>query len=144
MEKNTYDAETLIYDPLSGNLYVITKWGEFSKVFEITNPLTRNSDVFPAEYCGQLPLSIVTGGDLNAEGDKLLLKSYIEVFFWYRLPNESFGEMCSRTPDALLPYKMEPQGESICWSPDSKFYYTMSERKNKRSVFLYKYPFLMD
>lgn len=144
MENNSYDAETLIYDSISGNLYVITKWGEFSKVFEITNPLTRSSKVFPAKYCGKLPLSIITGGDLNAEGDKLLLKTYIEVCFWYRLPNESFGDMCSRAPDALMPYKTEPQGEAICWSPDSRFYYTMSERKNNATVFLYKYAFNMD
>jgi len=144
MDKSAYDAETLLYDTQSGNLYVITKWSEFSKVFEISHPLTRTSDVFPARFCGQLPISIATGGDLDDTGNLLVIKTYIEVYFWNRQPGESIGDMCSRTPDALLPYKSEPQGEAICWSPDNKFYYTLSERKSAKSVFLYKYLFSVD
>ncbi len=141
MDKNSYDAETLFYDTSTDNLYIVTKWGDFSKVFELENISSLGPERVKAKLVGTLPIAIATGGDLSEDSQHLLIRTYIDVFYWKRKPGESIGEMCSRTPNAILPYESEPQGEAIMWGPNHQSYYTMSEMKDRKHTFLVKYKF---
>ncbi len=141
MGKNRYDAETLFYDAKDDNLYIVTKWGNYSKIFELSGVMNIGEEVVSAKLVGTSPMSIVTAGDLSDDGKHLLIKTYIDIFYWKRKPGESIGSMCSRTPDSILPYESEPQGESIMWSSDQKYYYTISEHNNRKTTYLYKYDF---
>mgnify|MGYP004290356523 CR=1 FL=1 len=42
-----------------------------------------------------------------------------------------------------LDYVTEPQGESICWDPIGKGYYTLSEEPSNIATHLYYYPIVI-
>lgn len=121
------NSETLLLDAKTKDLYVITKDQFNVKVFRLKYPQPVNQP-FEAEYLGVIPYWGIVGGDISADGNEILLKTYIAVFYWKRKTNESVFQALSRTRDVGAPYVQENQGESICWDYQAKGYYTISER----------------
>lgn len=125
------DAETLMIDPLEKLIYIVSKRRDSVKVY--TSPLiykpndtlllTKRATLF---FSGYKPFKWITAGDISKDGTQLLLKNYVQVYYWKRLPNEHIWQTLLRKP-RLLPYTMERQGEGIGFTPDGKGYYCVSE-----------------
>jgi hypothetical protein len=121
------NAETLLLDPKTKDLYIITKDELNVKVFRLKYPQPVNQP-FEAEFLGTIPYWGIVGGDISADGNEILLKTYIAVFYWKLKANETIFQALSRNRDVGAPYLQENQGESICWDYQAKGYYTISER----------------
>lgn len=120
-----HDVECLLVDPLTKNIYLVTKRDVFAKVFEIPFPQATNQQN-PVREIGTFPFTIVTGGSVSKDGLQVAIKTYDRIFYWTRLPTQSFAEMLASTP-ILLPYQREQQGEAICFHPTDG-YFTLSEK----------------
>ncbi len=138
-EGKVFDCESLLVDPQSGELVLITKdiFAGPSYVFRaspVAAPpaaitLTQVTDCqgvptalhFPA---GELPA--MTGADIARAGDAIIGRAYSGIFLWNRLPGESIGAALGREPCAL-PTASERQGEAVGFTPDGATYYTVSE-----------------
>jgi len=127
------DAEALLFDPIRSELNILSKRELQIHVYRL--PL----DAFSAESAQpemivQLDLHGITGGDISADGTRILLKDYDDVYYWQRRPDESVFEALQR--QALFPpYCREPQGEAICWHPNGKSFFTLSEGLNQPLYF---------
>lgn len=131
--KKALNAETLLLDPKTKDLYVISK-DEFNvKVFLLKYPQPVNTP-FEAEFLGAIPYWGLTGGDISTSGNEILLKTYLAAFYWKLKKGETIFQAISRTRDIGLPYIQEPQGEAICWDINAKGYFTISERANRVTV----------
>lgn len=132
------DAETLMVDPLSGNIYIVSKREANVQLYQITYPYSTTDTVI-AKKMITLPFTQIVAGDISADGKNILLKNYQKVWYWSRKDGTSIVDALSKNPYET-PYIQEPQGESICWSPDSKAFYTISEESPiKIKPILYKY-----
>jgi len=122
------DAETLLSDPITGDLYVISKRERRNRIYRAAYP-QRTGVVDTLEFIGELPFYLAVAGDVSPDGREVLVKNYINVFYWKRdiERGESFRAMFARQPDTLE-YMPETQGESITWSADGSGYYTVSEQ----------------
>ena len=127
-----YDMEALMLDPLTKDLYVISKRLQNERVFRIAYPQLLEK-VNIAELICQLPYgyegfegSGVTGGDISADGQEILIRTYAKVYYYKRNRDESIKDALGKKPKRVR-YEMEPQGEGICWHPELKGYYTISE-----------------
>ena len=122
-----HDAETLLVDPSSGEIYVITKWDPRSRVYRagLDDPAT----VTPLEYVGDLPFAGATGGDISPDGRWIVIRTYFSAYIWERDPGISIGAALL-TPGCPVPLAVEPQGEAICFSSDVEGYITISEGVN--------------
>ncbi len=123
------DAETLLVDPWSHHLYIVSKRDARCCIYKASYPFDTVGTV-TLQKVGQLPYSGFVGGSISSDGKHIVLKTYLQVFYWERNANETLINALSRQPK-MLPYKMEKQGEAICWSLDAKQYYTISEGKNE-------------
>ncbi|MGK7393779.1 MAG: hypothetical protein ACNS62_04370 [Candidatus Cyclobacteriaceae bacterium M3_2C_046] len=119
------DAETLMIDPVSKDIYIVTKREPQVLLFRIPFP-QNTEDTLVAEKVGELPYTLIVGGDISPDGKEILLKSYNEVLYWKLDQSEEIADIIHKVPLGL-PYASEPQGEAICWSYDQKGYYTLSE-----------------
>ncbi len=130
------DAETLLYDPVFRNLFIITKREENVRVYETPEQF---SDTTTLIFKSKLPFKKITGGDISASGDEILLKNYNAVFYWIRKTNDPIDKTLSSDHE-ILHYKSEPQGEAIAWSIHNDGFYTLSERNNskKQKMLFYK------
>lgn len=152
-----YDAETLMIDPISKSIYIITKRESKVKVYKLNYPQST-TNLIKAELATELflpfdpqenkPLNYITGGDISIDGKEITIKSYDKVFYWKRDLNITIEETLKNSEPLILPYEREPQGEAICWNPfDDKGYFTLSEEeifinniKFNFPAYLYYYP----
>lgn len=136
-EDGPRDAETLIVDPLTAELYIITKREQQVRVYTAPGELSA-TDTMQLSFQATLPFHNITAGDISRDGKELLLKSYDGVFYWRKSQEETVVETLSR-PHELLRYRPEPQGEAIAWEASGKGYYTLSEKNAMKDQVLYYY-----
>ena len=77
--------------------------------------------------------------DVSRDGSQILIKNYLQVFYWTRQANQSLSEAL-QAPPLRLPYVPEPQGEAIGFNFKGDAYFTLSEKRNGIVPTLYRYP----
>jgi hypothetical protein len=132
------DAETLMIDPRTKDLYVVSKREANVRVYYATYPQST-LETITLEHVVNLPLGGVVAGDISRAGGEILIKTYDAVYFWRRGPEQSVAQALLQAP-AKVPYIIEPQGEAVCWHPEGRGYFTLSEEFQKTPAHLYFYP----
>lgn len=122
------DAEALIVDPITQDIYIITKREKKSRIYMAKAPHVADSKR-TLTFVGELPMPLITAADISAKGDEILMKDYAYVYYWQRKGNEPVSTTLKRTP-TKLPYMPEPQGEAICFTKNAEGYLTLSERED--------------
>lgn len=129
------DSETIVVDPVTSALYIITKREQNVRLYEVPGSLNE-SDTVDLTYKTSLSFFNVTSCDISSDGQEILLKTYDSIYYWKRLENESLSETMTRDPESVE-YSPEPQGESIAWSINSNGFYTLSEKSWASNQVLY-------
>lgn len=131
------DAETLMVDPLSGDIFILSKRDSLNILYKTSQKAFKKGKA-TLERVMVLPFTMAVAGDISMDGSQILIKNYEQVFYWIRMPNETVDQALSRQPE-VLPYKPEPQGEAIAFHPNGNSYFTVSEKSNLTAPMLYRY-----
>ncbi len=123
-----HDAETLMIDPLTKDLYIVTK-EEPSRVFRAAYPQSK-SEINTLEYVAKLPWGTATGGDISPDGKMVLVRGYFAASLWLR-PQKGPLWKCFDGHECKVPLIFEKQGEAICFDANGTGYYTTSEKRNQ-------------
>ena len=136
----SYDVETLLLDPHTRDLYLITKRQlTQAHVFRLPYP-QKTGEKNTAELVSSIPYGMLTSGSISRDGREILLKSYTNIFYWKVREGESIPAALGRPHDMLAPYTLEPQGEAIAFDKNAGGYFTISEKGNSpEPVKLYYY-----
>lgn len=132
------DAESFFVDPISGDLFVVSKRDRENTLFHLNSQDFGKKQVVAGELM-KLPFTSATAADISQDGSRILIKNYFKVYYWERKKGQSIADALSQNPKEL-PYVPEPQGEAIGFRPDGKGYYTISEKRFNISPVLYFYP----
>lgn len=132
------DAESLMVDPASLDIYVVSKREARVRVYRLPYPQSTSS-LNTAQLVALLPFTMAVAGDISPDGREILIKTYDAIYYWTRRPGQSIADALVVEP-VMLPYYLEPQGEAIAWHPDGAGYYTVSEEFKKIPAHLYFYP----
>ena len=124
-EDGAHDAETLLSDPVSGDLYIIEKRLMNSGVYRVRAPATGDSKV-TAKRVADIDLVLATGGDVLADGSGLALRTYLGVSYWARDPQKALEHAFAQAPCSLK-LAAEQQGEALGFFADGAGYFTVSE-----------------
>ena len=141
--EHQHNAESLMYDPLTHHLYLISRddgsiwrtervWGEEGNAtMNLVQVGTKKSQ----------PLRPATGADVSRDGREVLVKHYASILYYCREPGEDLGKVLSTREGIKVPYKRETRGESVAFAAQRELgYYTLSESGGKgRDVPLYRY-----
>jgi hypothetical protein len=131
------DTESLLLDPKTKNLYIISKREKPVYVYELKYPYST-TDTLTAQKIGSIPFGQVVAGDFSADGNEVLVKNYANVLYW-NLKNENLASALKRNPQ-IVNYEEEPQGEAITFARDGSGFYTISEKVKGETSYLYFYP----
>jgi hypothetical protein len=141
------DAETVMVDPITKDIYVVSKRESNVRVYLAAYPQST-TDTLTLEHKATLDSAwiaggdfpLVTGGDISPSGLEILIKTYHKILYWQREPGQAVWEALANEP-LIVPYKEEPQGEAVGWEPkELGGYYTISEEFNGIPAHLYFYP----
>lgn len=128
-----HDAETLLVDPNTGAVVILTK-ALFAAPQVFHSPALREKNVrldggaqLDLEAAG-IPALLPTGGDVSPDGRWVIVRSYDAAYLWTRNPKEPLHQAFA-TQACTVPLAREPQGEAIGFSADGQSYFTLSEGK---------------
>lgn len=145
------DMECLLVDQKTKDIFIISKRETSKRLYKITASSVVAGGTAKAEFIRELnfskPISTdariitaayITGGSISPDNSEILIKNYLEIFYWKRKTGETISDALSRTPKTV-PYKLEPQGEGIAFASDGNGYFTISELDASGPVRLYFY-----
>jgi len=122
------DAETLLVDPLSGDIYIISKREFFSRVYRAAHPQSV-TDVTTMKLVGLLPWGFAVAGDISSDGQWIIVRGMFNATLFQRPAQQPLAR-AFRGKMVALPLAQERQGEAICFDAQAQGYYTTSEQRN--------------
>jgi hypothetical protein len=130
------DAETLLLDPLTRDLYIVSKREAQVRVYRVPFPYSTTHTLTLAPVttltlgAERSEKSGVVGGSVSPSGRAILLKTYAAIYYWPRAPRQALWQALRQKP-LTVPYVAEPQGEAVSWNAGGDGYYTVSEVKEE-------------
>jgi hypothetical protein len=126
-----HDAETLMVDPISGDMLIVTKeTNGASKVFRAAGSVPADTPT-ALELVTTLSLggsggqgALATAGDISPGGDSIILRTYTAIWLWCR--GSTWASTFSASPSEL-PSASEQQSEGLSFSADGKAWYSAGE-----------------
>lgn len=142
-EDGAKDAEALMVDPATKNIFIISKREEKVGVYELTFPQSLNA-VDTARRIMSLPFTFITAADISPSGNEVLIKNYLNVYHWQKNENQdvTIPQLLAQ-PANRLAYTPEHQGEAIAWQEDDLGYFTLSEADGSNPVSILFYDVLV-
>lgn len=123
------NAETLMVDPLTKDIYIASKQSNLSKIYVARYP-QNTASVTTMTPVVELYFNKATGGDISPDGTEILLRSKELIWYWKLPPGMNISDGLITQPE-IAPYaNNEPQGEGICFAADGSGYYTDTEIKD--------------
>lgn len=126
--KGAVNAESLLLDPLTKDLYIATKEKTKSTLYVAKYPQSSSSSTILTPLA-LLPFDLLTAADISTDGKEILMRSTGQIWYWQRATNQSIAQtILSKPMDA--PYSgNEHQGEAVCFAADGSGYFSTSETK---------------
>jgi hypothetical protein len=124
-----HDAEALLVDPQSGDLFIVTK--DFSGVGQVFRapPDLADGSTTVLQQVATVSLGFlgaVTAADVTPGGDVVGLRTYFSVVLFPRPPGSSLADALAQ-PSCNGAVVSEPQGEALAFTRDGRGYVTSSE-----------------
>jgi hypothetical protein len=127
-----HDAETLLADPRTGEIVIVTKRLDGrSGVYAGKAPARDAPGETVLRHTGDLRLGfagLATAGDVSADGRTIAIRTYTALYAWTRNPGASLAATLARKPcvgSAQL--GREGQGESLALNRDGRSFFTVPE-----------------
>ncbi len=128
-----HDAETLLVDPHTGDIYVVTKVEDgHSKVYRFPEPDPAEypvvlEEVASIELVGDSSSSLLaTGGSVAADGGRLVVRALDHAQEYLVPAGQPLAAAFGASP-SWIPLPASSQGEGISYKPDGMGWITVSE-----------------
>jgi len=122
------DAETLLLDPQTQDIYIISKRELFNTVYRVPYPQSTTSPTV-MERVAALPWGFAVAGDVSPDGRRIIVRSPHNASLWRRPEGQPLWR-AFREKSVGIPLMSEPQGEAISFDGKGQGYFTLSERGN--------------
>ena len=125
-----HNAETLLADPHTADLYVVTKdpvgLGTVYKLEGLSpDKLGYAVALLRLPQAGMFSV-LTTGGDVHPSGTRVLLRTYTGVFEYRGKPGQTIEKILSETP-IIVTTASQRQGEAVTYTADGRGYVLGSE-----------------
>src|SRR4029079_19432407 len=124
-----HDAESMIVDPLTRDIYIITKRdATFKYVYKAAYPQSTSGTTTLTLAATLTNGNTLTGAAISPDGSQILIRAYTtnSGLMYTRPAGGSIADAFATTPVGV-PLAVEIQGEAIGFDPNGWGYYTTSE-----------------
>jgi hypothetical protein len=136
------NAESLFVDPLTNDVYIITK-DTIASIFSAPASIFDNpGQTTTLTALGSLgsPLNKATAADISPDGYHILVRSKSVGYLFERVAGQSIAEALHGTAISFT-LGAESQGEAIGWAANGTGFYTTSESNGLPSAPIHSYTF---
>jgi hypothetical protein len=135
----SYDAETLLVDPVTSDLFVLTKESNVARMYRANLNGLSNSAKVTMSFVRTVSFDNASGGDISADGTQIVLRQENFARLWLRCDSEPISNAFNRPPKVIpvIGEPDEPNGEGIALLRDGTGYVTISEGEDPE---IYYFP----
>ncbi len=122
-----HNAETLIVDPISGDLFVGTKQADVCRFYQATKSQLDTGGPISLAFVCEVTFNTASGGSISPSGREIALRQEDFAQLWKRLPGQSIADALTG-PSISIPVVGRPNeanGEAIGF--DWGGYFTLSD-----------------
>ncbi|MDH4240130.1 MAG: lamin tail domain-containing protein, partial [Phycisphaerae bacterium] len=126
------DAETLMVDPVTKDIYIISKEDVPPRVYRAPYPQSTTTTITMEHVCNlPSPWDESSGGDISLDGSMIIVRDDDDhASIWLRPAGTILWDAFSGTGCSVeLPSPSEINGEAICFDAEGRGYYTTTERE---------------
>ena len=133
----SHNAEELMVDPLSGDLFIATKEPNRSRIYRAQRSQLTNNAALTLAFVHEVEFDIVSAGDIRPDGLEIILRQEEFARVWPRTLGQTIDQALAGPPKPapVIGTPAEPNGEGITFAGDGRGYYTISEGTNPRIYF---------
>lgn len=132
-----HDAETLLVDPTTGDLLIVSKDGAKSRIYWAAATSLQMGRTIQLEDVGAVELSNPAGGDISPDGQEIILRNEQRALLYTRRAGQSIAQALA-SPGLVVPVvgtPLEPNGEALAYASNNRGYFTISEGVNPTLYF---------
>ncbi len=119
-----HDAETLLVDPLGGDLLVVTKALGDARAYRAPAGATGTATLRRGP---RVPVALATAGDVSADGRVVAIRGYDELAVWVRRGREPLARTLRRRPCVSPTALADGQGEALALDRSGASFATVAE-----------------
>jgi hypothetical protein len=133
----SFDAESLLLDPVTGDVLVVIKQPVYSRVYRASLPATAPSTTIPLTHLCNVAFVNASSGDISADGKQIVLRNETQATLWQRCDHEPIATTLARAGYSIpiVGPPAEPNGEAFGFLPDGSGYVTTGEGANPAVFF---------
>jgi hypothetical protein len=127
-----HDAESLMIDPRSGDLFVATKETNSCNLYQATRAQLAAGTNVELTYVEGVSFRSASAGDISSDGSLLALRRSNRADVWQRRSDQTVSNafLGASTRVPVIGTPLEPNGEGIGFDANGQGYYTISEGFN--------------
>jgi hypothetical protein len=129
-----FNAEALMVDPLTGDLFIATKLTNSCRIYQATRAQLDGGGPITLSFVREIGFFKVSGGDISFDGRLVTLRRGGTVGMWTRSATQSVGDALGGTGKSA-PVATEENGEAIGFHPTGLGYFTLSEGYGQTNYF---------
>jgi hypothetical protein len=134
-----HNAEALMVDPLTGDLFIATKHTTTSSIYTVTKAQLDATNSLTLSFVRTINFNIVSGGDISPNGREIVLRQENFAKLWKRLPGQTVSNALATTSVTIpvIGTPTEPNGEAIGFDAIGSGYYTISESASSQPLYYF-------
>jgi hypothetical protein len=135
------DAESLFVDPLTRDIYILTKRENPHRLYRAPYPQPTSGTTILQFVTTYTDANLLTAADISPDGDEIIARATGSGSgrMWLRPPGGSIADAFS-SPPITIPLASDGQGEAIGFDPLGSGYFTTSEGTNRPIHYFRRLP----
>ncbi|MBC8094867.1 MAG: immunoglobulin domain-containing protein [Akkermansiaceae bacterium] len=135
----SFDAETLMLDPVTADLFVGTKQNNSTRIYRVNLNSATNNQTLLMTHVATVSFDDASGGAISANGGRIILRNEDEARMWIRCEGETVAQALARGSFAIpvIGRPTELNGEAIAFLPDGTGYITISDSTIQPPIYLF-------
>jgi hypothetical protein len=133
------DAEAMLVDPLSGDVFIVSKGQGVSRVYTVTKAQLDAGGTNTLSFVREIFFDEPSGGAVSPDGREIILRQEDYAQLWTREPGESIGDALGRDPVwvPVVGRTTEPNGEAVCFDAEGRGYFTVSDGTSSQPLYYF-------
>lgn len=134
-----HNAESLFIDPLTGDLFIVTKEATTSRVYSTSQAALNSGTNVVLTFVRNLAFDIPSAADMSPTGREIIIRQEDFARLWTRTNGQTISNALAGTPVTIpvIGTPTEPNGEAVAFDANGNGYYTLSESASGQPLYYF-------
>ena len=136
---NAHNAESLFVDPLTGDLFIVTKESTTSRIYSTTQAALNSGTNVILTFVRNLTFDIPSSADISSRGSEIIIRQEEFAHLWTRTNGQTISNALAAVPVTIpvIGTPTEFNGEAVTFDANGNGYYTLSETNSTQPLYYF-------